>query len=407
MMDDIILSKIPGRVIASIWVGLPAAARFRSPHGATRPFTPPSKIIMPRLHQLTLCIIFLTLPTAALAWNAQGHQEVGAIADRLITGSHAERWVKYLLGDQNLQTVSVWADCAKGVKNFDDKTLVYQDNPQYAECAPFSGPEGAKRFESFVARNWKQCGTVHGTEFCHSQYHYTDVSSFRDHYQEGYVGTSNHDVVHSINAAIAVLRGQTPAAPFDIASKHEALMLLTHYVGDIHQPLHVAALYLDDKGKAVDPEIAGYRIGQDTVGGNSIVDGKKLFHSEWDAPPAIPAGLPDQVAALLPLAKKVTPTSGDPANWSTAWATDSIQVSRQVFAGLHFTMKPAEATNPENVPEKWDVTGIDADYQKHADDIKTHQLAKAGARLAQLLEAIWPDDQALPPSTANARATSD
>ena len=43
---------------------------------------------MPRLHQLTLCIIFLTLPTAALAWNAQGHQEVGAIADRLITGSH-------------------------------------------------------------------------------------------------------------------------------------------------------------------------------------------------------------------------------------------------------------------------------------------------------------------------------
>ena len=33
----------------------------------------------------------------------------------------------------------------------------------------------------------------------------------------------------------------------------EALRLLAHYVGDIHQPLHVAAVYLDREGRVVDP----------------------------------------------------------------------------------------------------------------------------------------------------------
>ncbi len=355
---------------------------------------------MPCIHRLTLSLIFAALPGIAMAWNAQGHEEVGAVADQLIVGSHAEQWVKYLLDNSNLQTVSVWADCAKGVKSSDGKTLAYQDNPQYVECAPFSGPQGTQRFERFVARNWKQCGTAHGTEFCHNQYHYTDVSNLRDHYQADYIGANNHDVVHAINAAIAVLRGQTPPAPFDIADKQEALMLLAHYVGDIAQPLHVSALYLDATGKVIDPEVSGYKIGYDTAGGNNIVDGKKLFHAEWDAPPASPAAFSDQVAELLRLAKQVPPTPGNLTSWPTSWATDSIQASHHVFASLHFTMKPIEGGNSENLPEKWDASGIDADYQSRADAIKMHQLAKAGARLAQVLETIWPNDQALPPSVA-------
>lgn len=390
--DDIGLSKFSGRV------GVPGDVGYCA-HHITYHITHHiiMRVIMPRIHQLTLAIVFAALPTVALAWNAQGHQEVGAVADRLIAGSHAEQWVKYLLGKQNLQTVSVWADCARGVKSIDGKPPAYQDNPQYAECAPFSGPEGAKRFESFAVRNWKQCGSAHGNDFCHTHYHYTDISNLHDHYQAGYVGANNDDVVHAITAAIAVLRGQAAPAPFDFADKQEALMLLAHYVGDIHQPLHVAALYLDADGKVVDPDIVGYKIGDDTAGGNNIIDGNKLFHAEWDAPPSTPHTFDDQVAALLKSAKQVKPTGGDLAGWSTAWANDSIQVSPPVFAGLRFTMKPAASAHPENLPEKWDVAGIDAGYQSRADAIKMQQLAKAGARLAQLLEAIWPDSQALPP----------
>lgn len=357
------------------------------------------KAIMPRIHNLALAVALATVPAFAWAWNPQGHQEVGAVAEQLIAGTHAEKWVNYLLGEQNLQLVSVWADCARGAKSPDGKTIVYQANPQYSECVPFNTPEGEKRFESFVERNWKQCGTAPGpNDYCHTHYHYTDVSNLRDHYQEGYAGTTHEDVVHAINAAIAYLRGQPTPAPFSFADKREALMLLDHYVGDITQPLHAAALYLDANGNVIDPEGDGGKQGHDTAGGNFIWDGKKNLHAEWDAPPASPAAFDDQVALLLSMAKHMPATTGDITSWSTAWATDSVQQSHQAFAGLHFTMRPApEGVKPETVQEKWDVSGDDAAYQSRADAIKMQQLAKAGAHLAQVLEAIWPDDQPLPP----------
>jgi hypothetical protein len=352
-----------------------------------------------RIHNLTLAAAICLTPTLALAWNPQGHQEVGAVAQQMIAGSHAEKWVKYLLGEQSLQLVSVWADCVRGVKSTDGRTLAYQPNPQYTECVPFDDPEGVKRMESFVERNWKQCGTTNGpNDFCHTHYHYTDVSNLRDHYQDNYTGTAREDVVHAINATILYLRGQTPPAPFSFADKREALILLDHYVGDISQPLHAAAIYLNADGKVIDPEAQGSKPGNETAGGNFIWDGQKNLHAEWDTPPANPAAFDDQVKLLLSMAKQVPPTSGDVNNWSTAWATDSIHVSKEVFAGLHFAMRPStDSAHPENVAEKWDVSGDDDAYKSRADAIKMQQLAKASAHLAQVLKSIWPDDQPLPP----------
>ena len=214
---------------------------------------------MSRPHRLALAFATL-LPLPALAWNAQGHQEVGAVADRLIAGTRAEQQVHAILGERNLQSVSVWADCAKATKSMDDVHFDYQDNPKFAECTVFNTLDDKARFESFVMRNWKQCGTARGTEYCHNQYHYADIASLRDGYDADDVGANDHDVVHAINAAIAVLRNARPKPPFSFADKREALMLLTHYVGDIHQPLHVTALYLDAKGNVVDPDRNGYTL---------------------------------------------------------------------------------------------------------------------------------------------------
>jgi hypothetical protein len=351
---------------------------------------------MRRILQLIVSITFTILPTLAMAWGAAGHQQVGALADQLIAGSNAEKWVQHILGGMSLQTVAVWADCAKAVKSGDDKTFVFQANTRYPECSQFNGPQAAKRFESFVARNWKQCGTAHGSEYCNNQYHYADVSNLHDHYAANYVGANNHDIVHAINAAIAVLRGQTPLPPFSIADKQEALMLLAHYIGDIHQPLHVAALYLDANGQPIDPEADGYKLGHDTAGGNNIIDGKKLLHGEWDtvAPELEVNGA--QAAQLLRLAKSVPATKGDLSTWSTAWATDSIQASRRAFAGLRFKMKPSSGADIENSPEKWLVTDMAPDYPIRVNQIQMEQLTKAGARLAQVLRTIWPDNQASP-----------
>jgi len=352
-----------------------------------------------RIRNLTLTAAICLTPTLALAWNPQGHQEVAAVAQQMIAGSHAEKWVKYLLGDQNLQLMSVWADCVRGVKSIDGKTLAYQANPLYTECVPFNDPENVKRMVSFVERNWKQCGTTTGpNDYCHTHYHYTDVSNLRDHYQDSYAGTAREDVVHAINAAIAYLRDQPVPAPFSFADKREALVLLEHYVGDISQPLHAAALYLDANGNVIDPDAQGSKPGNETAGGNYIWDGQKNLHAEWDAPPTHPVRFADQVGELRVLAEKIPPTLGDINTWSAAWATDAIHASKAAFDGLHFTMRPAaDSEHPEKVAEKWDVIGDDDTYKGRADAVKTLQLAKAGAHLAQVLKAIWPDNQPLPP----------
>lgn len=344
-----------------------------------------------RVRRCSVFLLFALLPTLTLAWGSQGHRQVGAIADQLIAGSNAAKWVSAILGGLRLQSASVWADCAKAVRIASDQTFVYQANPQRSECAVFAGTEEARRFERFVARNWKQCGSAHGSEYCANQYHYADVSSLHDRYATAYVGTSDHDVVHAVTAAIAVLRGQKPDIPFDIADKREALMLLAHYVGDIHQPLHVVALYLDADGQVVNPEIGGYKLGHDTAGGNNLYDGKQSLHAEWDAVPLDLQASGEPSMLLLRLARQTPITAGDPLDWPSAWATDSIRAGRMAFAGLRFKMRPGAGSDLENSPEKWDVIGIDAAYIQRADQLKMRQLAKAGARLAQILKAIWPN----------------
>lgn len=341
-------------------------------------------------NQLIAALVLAVLPSVALAWNAQGHQAVGAIADKLLAGSNAEIRVKEILGGMNLQTVAVWPDCARGVKSKDDVTFTYAEDSRYPECNPFNTPDGEERFKNYISHNWNQCGTAHGNEKCHGQYHYTDVSNLHDHYELGYVGTSNHDVVHSINAAIAVLRDQVPDSPFIIKDKQEALMLLAHFVGDIHQPLHATAIYLDANGQVVDPDAVGYRVGNDTSGGNNLTDGEHRLHWDWDEIPESMQVGGAESRLLLHEAWKVPETSGDSSTWSTTWATDTIRMGRKdVFDGLSFKVK--QDWGNDSVPHLWEVSGELSDYQRRAYDIKLIQLAKAGARLAQLLKAIWPD----------------
>jgi hypothetical protein len=81
----------------------------------------------------------------------------------------------------------------------------------------------------------------------------------------------------------------------------------------------------------------------------------------------------------------VPPSQGRYEHWPVAWATDSLQVAHEAFAGLSFE----RVDPPPKV--KWNVAFADHVAYLHAmDAIKRKQLAKGGARLAQLLKAIWP-----------------
>jgi hypothetical protein len=196
------------------------------------------------------------------------------------------------------------------------------------------------------------------------------------------------DLVVSINAAVEVLRGRPAPAPYSIKDRKEALLMVAHFVGDLHQPLHVGAIYLDDAGKVIDPD---RRPGEDahaieenfaTRGGNSIRIFGADLHTLWDhVPPAWGSQATDSFVAS---AKAVHATPGAAEALAATWATETVRLSPEAFDGLEFGPK---------VAGKWVATASEpAAYKATVVAIQGQQIAKAGARLAELLKRIWPND---------------
>src|SRR5262249_37909901 len=127
----------------------------------------------------------------------------------------------------------------------------------------------------------------------------------------------------------------------------------------------------------------------DTIGGNALFDHGRRFHSHWDA---IPGDLGDDASTndnMKQRARDVTPTTGPVEGFAATWASESVQLSRSVFSGTTFTRRPPAHPGDDRT---WDIhlpPASDQYWQVH-DETKRQQLAKAGARLAELLNAIWP-----------------
>ena len=66
--------------------------------------------------------------------------------------------------------------------------------------------------------------------------------------------TGSDDVVQVVKHAFNVLRGRAPNQGPAILNQRNALWLLDHLVGDMHQQLHVGAIYFDGEcAQVVDP----------------------------------------------------------------------------------------------------------------------------------------------------------
>jgi len=326
----------------------------------------------------------------SLAYGPDGHRTVGAIADELIKGTEAEKHVRELLHGDTLSHVSVWADCAKNV----GKDFVYKPDARFPECNDFDSQKDW--FQDFVKRNWDQClphGQAVGPQVCHAQYHFTDVSNLRNGYDVHDAGATPHDIVHAINAAIVVLRGQASPEPFNFIDKREALTVLAHYLGDEHQPLHVVAIYLGNAGQTLDPDGLAHFDDYSTAGGNHLVYGvKQNLHSDWDAVPTNLTKTDPHFSVLVDAARLVPRTSGDILSWSSQWATDTLTFGKPAFSGLSYQFK-----NKDNTGTYWSVSGnTAADYVANEAALKEVELERGGARLAQILQALWPDPPAPP-----------
>lgn len=242
---------------------------------------------------------------------------------------------------------------------------------------------------AYVRRNNDNCEYGGARHNCHKSYHFTDIPIQEDHYGIGFVGETDSDVVHAINAAITVLQGSLAPAPFNIPSdaegRIEAFRLLAHFVGDIHQPLHVGAIYLDENGQPLNPDKTGYDPATNTVGGNSLkVGASSELHLEWDK---ISPSLANE--NLVDEASKIPVTPGPLENWATTWASESVLLAQTAYSGLSFGAK--EAGGKQNSFD-WPISFDDrSNYLKTEREIQRKQIINAGARLAHVLKAIWPN----------------
>src|SRR5262249_19475303 len=161
-----------------------------------------------------------------LAYGPLGHEIVGAIADERLANTATATKIHMLMDGLTLEKASVIADAIKG---WDKKGA---DDPR--SFRTLGGRNIDRQFRDFWRANPPTPGLNPGAP-SHHWFHYTDVPVVpAQRYRDGQAGRSKWDVVHMIPFCVQVLQGRVPEQNERKITKPVALILLAHYVADIH-----------------------------------------------------------------------------------------------------------------------------------------------------------------------------
>jgi len=339
-------------------------------------------------------LIAATWSRSAFAWGEPGHEVVGSLAQQLLAAEdpQAAANLRKALGTVTLGVAATWADCVRSVDEWNGQLGYHPNFKTPAICtASFNTPADIAWMVDYATRNWTNCTYDGDRKKCHQAFHFADIPIQHGRYDDTVIGSNDHDIVHAIDAAILVLQGKPAPAPFSITSKKEALFLLAHFVGDLHQPLHVGAIYLDTNGHVINPvtehspmDYCDTKGPTDcTAGGNFLMRGSSRLHSEWDD---IAPGLGTTASAeMVNAAHSIPKTQGDISGWAATWASDTVRQARSAFKGTSFSA----TTSSGNGPNSWNITFSDRRQYIHDRQlIQKAQLEKAGAHLAELLAQL-------------------
>ncbi len=224
-------------------------------------------------------------------------------------------------------------------------------------------------------------------------WHFVDLPLGAVDYREVSAFASLNDIVYAIKRCIAVLERVENRA--DDFTKPQALRLLVHFVGDIHQPLHCGTGFYDlsDLGHPVlitDPRLC---IGKpNDRGGNDLFFGDEPtqeLHALWDQALVISISNSPNYRSLadwLESTQSVSPMTGDYHVWAEQWAIDSVKQARNAYQNIEFQGASTDG-------QRLRITvRLPSGYIDTNRKMAAGQLVKAGLRLAQLLNAIqWPD----------------
>ena len=356
----------------------------------------------------------VSLQASILAYGPLGHQIVGAIADERLANTPTAAKVYALLDGIRLERAALIADEIKG---WDKK-----------------GVDDARSFRYSARRNidmqlrdfWRANQPTQDPNspgLSHHWFHYTDVPVMPvQRYRAGATGRRNCDIVHMIPFCIDVLQERIPEQNDRKITKPVALILLSHYVADIHQPLHVGAAYFDAQGRATDPSIDKSALADE--GGNTFTlelndeparrrgIRKKKFHGFWDNDAV--NGLFFQVLGRLPkkqLEAQIKPlrqhlvhdmATQEPRNWqmpsnvsidsyAEIWADEILPIAREAHTRLEFRQVKPFLDGNRVVAAGVAIEKPTADhtfYRAWATSVVRDELHKAGWRLADLLQKI-------------------
>ncbi len=341
------------------------------PNDAVAPCSPPLQrsISLPRQFLsagIFAALLFsgvVSLPAPAHAWGCKGHQVVALLAEMHLNPRALAMAKKILAegpidpslsryckegGSDPLADASTWPDDIRGIR---------------PEASP-----------------WHYIDIPRGTKL-------RDVEKFCDP-KEGCV-------TRAISDDIAVLRS-ADASP----QKHaDALRFLIHFVGDLHQPLH--AVTNNDQGGNCVPVAFFDAVPQ--LRNPQTESYAPNLHGVWDTNilERATTGLTvDQVASDLDqtFRRKMAGWQKGPANVD-AWAWESYQLAAKNVYGKLPVRIPVEA--PQPITSCADDNHVSTrmlklnehlvePYQTMAVPIVRERLAQAGARLAMILNGLWP-----------------
>ena len=346
------------------------------------------------------------------AYAPLGHEIVGAMADERLANTPTAAKIRALLNGMTLEKAAVIPDEIKG---WDKKGV---DDPKRFHYAAYW------KIDIQLRDFWRANQPTHDRNSVmpsHHWFHYTDVPVMQlEKYAEDQAGRSKWDVVHMIPYCLEILQGRVSEQNERRITKPVAVILLAHYVGDIHQPLHVGAQYFGAQGRVADPDKDSSCLPDE--GGNTFTlelsdepprrrgMHKKTLHGFWDydAVNALFPGVPNTLRKdelyeqIEPLKKQLVyeMASDEPRNWrmpanlelrkyAEAWADEILPIAREAYERLKFTdVHPQQeedrvlaAGQAEEKPMPDHIA-----YRAWATNVVGEELHKAGWRLADLLE---------------------
>jgi hypothetical protein len=350
----------------------------------------------------------------AQAYGPLGHEIVGAIADERLANTPTAAKIHALLDGFTLEKAAVIADEIKG---WDERGV---DDPRSFHYS--AHPNIDAQLRDFWRAN-PPTPSVNSDAPSHHWFHYTDVPVLpAQSYRDGNAGRSKWDVVHMIPFCIQVLQGRVPEQNERKITRPVALILLAHYVADIHQPLHVGAEYFDAEGRVADPDKDKSTLGNQ--GGNTFTlelsddpprtrgIHKKKFHGFWDNDAVNALFLQGPItlrkselqALIEPHRRELIHemATHEPRDWRTSanlpvdryaeiWANEILPIARDAYARLEFTNVHPQQEKARMVAAGEAVEKTPANhevYRAWATHIVRDELRKAGWRLADLLEKI-------------------